>query len=208
MSAVQTIWASHSNWLGSARPGPVRISILDSSFNPPTLAHLALATRQDPVTPFTAHCLSLSVKNVDKQAADSDGTRLRLEMIQLMAQSIVDKAEPGSGLANTAVLLLQEPTFVAKSTAIRNELSAAGHELNLTFVIGSQLALAQRTPPHTLTSIRSAQAGTLSFAASTPSIPPATRTCSAPSTTSSWTKAAGSPAPGAATFRLPRRRLF
>ncbi|TDL25689.1 hypothetical protein BD410DRAFT_784726 [Rickenella mellea] len=56
-SALEIVYKSHDRWplrpvRSNCRPRrPIRISVLDSSFNPPTLAHLALA-KSRPVHPF------------------------------------------------------------------------------------------------------------------------------------------------------------
>lgn len=70
---------------GSARPMELKISCLDSSFNPPTRAHLALATAPYPSSEtgygeakaggeYDGHLLLLSVKNVDKVLQTGDAT--------------------------------------------------------------------------------------------------------------------------------------
>lgn len=96
------VYASTSAWPSPSLPAQieaVRISILDSSYNPPTRAHLALATqpRISPHTasatstssstePFHAHLLLLSTKNADKTPGPGEtGPVQRLEMMRAMA---------------------------------------------------------------------------------------------------------------------------
>lgn len=93
-SPFQLVFSSHPAWprpvpgastQASRRTSPsqqceLKISCLDSSFNPPTLAHRALATAPYPGAVdaeddgYDAHLLLLSVKNVDKtlQSGDAD----------------------------------------------------------------------------------------------------------------------------------------
>lgn len=89
-SPFQLVFSSHPAW---PRPAPhppttgqqggllsrrreLRISCLDSSFNPPTLAHRALATASYTEAgddgEYDAHLLLLSVKNVDKVLSSGD----------------------------------------------------------------------------------------------------------------------------------------
>ncbi|KAH9481296.1 Nicotinamide mononucleotide adenylyltransferase [Psilocybe cubensis] len=115
---------------------PLRISILDSSFNPPTLAHLALANSRrsqgtntnngNGETPsYDAKLLLLSVKNADKTLKPGDATyEQRLEMMTLLASSVTRDAEQPSTRptplqdANVAIAIIDEPTFVGKSDAL------------------------------------------------------------------------------------------
>lgn len=120
VSPLELIFTPHPLWPLSAYPGPsnplprtLRISVLDSSFNPPTLAHLALISSTTPTLPVTgdysARLLLLSVRNADKTLKPGDATYLqRIEMIRLLA------TEDLSGV-NVAVAIVDEPTFVGKS---------------------------------------------------------------------------------------------
>jgi nicotinamide-nucleotide adenylyltransferase len=113
-------------------PSHLRISILDSSFNPPTAAHLAMFRAPRPLhqqekqesseargsessDSYNARILLLSVRNVDKSLKDGDATYpQRLEMMSLLPQE-----KEGNEDINAAVALLDEPTFVAKARVIR-----------------------------------------------------------------------------------------
>lgn len=143
-SAVELVWSSHERWpLPRVSGGDdLRVAILDSSFNPPTRAHLALATAPYPtlLQPWTsalqesrnsaydATLLLLSVRNADKQLAPGDASYVqRLEMMILLAQDIVlgrgrlvNNDTPGltREYDNVAVAIIDEPTFVGKSRSL------------------------------------------------------------------------------------------
>ncbi|KAI0044162.1 Nucleotidylyl transferase [Auriscalpium vulgare] len=98
------------------------ISVLDSSFNPPTLAHLALAAAPPPTSatssPYVARLLLLSVRNADKQLKAGDAVYAqRMHMMVLLAAELEDAL--GSAV-NVAVAIIDEPTFVGKSAALLN----------------------------------------------------------------------------------------
>jgi len=95
----------------------MRIAVLDSSFNPPTLAHLALASSSypgsetDPEKDYDAVLLLLSVRNADKQLSPGDASySQRLEMMVTLARQITH--------LNPAVAITNEPTFIGKSKAL------------------------------------------------------------------------------------------
>ena len=114
--SVQLVYTPHDHWpLPPNHHHPnhtLRISVLDSSFNPPTLAHLALATA--PSAPASdARLLLLSTTNADKTPKLGDASPLqRLHMMYLFAQDI----DPFTH--NVAIAIIDEPTFVGKSTAL------------------------------------------------------------------------------------------
>lgn len=116
------------------------MNLLDSSFNPPTLAHLALARAlAPPLCPddiagdvregessYDA-CL-LSIQNADKPLKPGDATHLqRLEMMSLFAQDIlqspshshlsnlIDSEEKDS---NVAIAIISALLFADKSTIL------------------------------------------------------------------------------------------
>lgn len=135
---VELIWAAHTQWplspshipadspATSARrhQSPIRISVLDSSFNPPTLAHLALVNSPRPSyttepigTDYDAKLLLLSVKNADKVLKPGDATYLqRLQMMGLLAHDV--SCQDG----NVAIAITDEPTFVGKSKVLQEYL--------------------------------------------------------------------------------------
>ncbi|EIW84300.1 hypothetical protein CONPUDRAFT_142640 [Coniophora puteana RWD-64-598 SS2] len=138
-SRVELVYTTHDRWpcrpsspLDSANP--LRISVVDSSFNPPTLAHLALANipphppglvsldlpslnvaRED----YDAKLLLLSVRNADKVLKPGDASQVqRLEMMYLMAKELVSSTQVIAQESNVAVAIIDEPTFAGKSTAL------------------------------------------------------------------------------------------
>jgi len=123
--------------------------VLDSSFNPPTMAHLALArlslsssqTHAPASRTFDAKLLLFSIKNADKTLKQGDATPTqRLEMMVLLAREL--EAAGGQGSQSIAVAVCQEPTFVGKSTALtlffRDRLAAfsSSATVQLTFLLG------------------------------------------------------------------------
>lgn len=134
-SPLEIIYASHPLWPLPAPPSPstpipypLSISVLDSSFNPPTLAHLALISSAPPTLSttgdYSARLLLLSVRNADKALKAGDATYLqRMEMIRVLA------TEDLSG-TNVAVAIVDEPTFVGKSKILLSMLrSRLEHKL-------------------------------------------------------------------------------
>ena len=147
------VYTSHDRWPLSATrtpsSTPLRISVLDSSFNPPTLAHLALVNAENPFSSasgYDAKLLLFSVRNADKTIQEGDATlSQRVEMMSLLARRI-----HGNNLSpppNVAVGLVDEPTFIAKSSVLRRFLDDhlaslrpnASHAISvqLTFLMGS-----------------------------------------------------------------------
>jgi nicotinamide-nucleotide adenylyltransferase len=108
-------------------PNCLRLSVLDSSFNPPTLAHAALAmlappnhtedsgSISSPLNSYDAHLLLLSVTNADKARRPGDaGLEQRLEMMTLLAKEL-QPSGVGYSASNVAVAAIDEPTFVGKA---------------------------------------------------------------------------------------------
>ena len=99
------------------------VTILDSSFNPPTLAHRALALLTVASSPTDARLLLLSVRNADKVPRPSDALPVqRVEMMVLLAREV-----------NAAVGLVDAPAFVHKAEILHAALPAGAQ---LTFVQG------------------------------------------------------------------------
>ncbi|KAJ3761104.1 hypothetical protein EV360DRAFT_38482 [Lentinula raphanica] len=145
---VSILWSDHPLWPlppnssnpSSAHPQQskkytrkLNISVLDSSFNPPTLAHLALANTSRPRTTasdseeYDADLLLLSVRNADKSLKEGDATYAqRVEMMIELARDVRTHTrsltESGNGDRdrdrNVAVGITNEPTFVGKSRAL------------------------------------------------------------------------------------------
>ncbi|KAG6851136.1 hypothetical protein H0H93_001016 [Arthromyces matolae] len=128
--AVELVHSSNTNW-----PIPnvhtlrrrLQILVLDASFNPPTIAHLALANSQPPPGSadeqgtenyeYDAKLLLLSVRNADKTLKAGDATYLqRLEMLEILARDL----KQGDGTpSNVAIAMIDEPTFVGKSKLLQ-----------------------------------------------------------------------------------------
>ncbi|OCH93061.1 Nucleotidylyl transferase [Obba rivulosa] len=120
ISPVELAYASNELWpLPPNNPvgATLHVSVLDSSFNPPTLAHLALARSQPPPSlssdappaDYDARLLLLSVRNADKELKPGDASYVqRLEMMCLFAQDVgMEQNRP----PNVAVAVINEPTF-------------------------------------------------------------------------------------------------
>lgn len=152
VSAIEVPSIPHTRWPLPPPSFPphqlphLNISILDSSFNPPTLAHVALAniplsaafpcTHNPPTTEcckFHAKLFLLSVRNADKSLKPGDANYdHRMNMMGRLTQDVKDDITPGHDDipiaianegrkryyyrgSNTAVALIDEPTFVGKA---------------------------------------------------------------------------------------------
>ncbi|KAI0091048.1 hypothetical protein BDY19DRAFT_933390 [Irpex rosettiformis] len=126
ISTVELVHAPHNRWpYHRERPStpPLKISVLDSSFNPPTRAHLALASLppqhhapDSSYSDFDARILVLSVRNVDKGLKPSDATYAqRLEMMIRLATDLQTSSQTDNRDANVGVAIIDEPTFVGKA---------------------------------------------------------------------------------------------
>ena len=170
---VELVYTSQPNWpFGSILSRefnanrPLRLSVLDSSFNPPTRAHLALANARRPHAEqlkddrpglqegndYDAKLLLLSVKNADKKLKPGDATYLqRLEMMALLTKHMspastavtAGGAPSFAATANVAIAITDEPTFVGKSEVLLAflrqkllSLPASPTAIELTFLIG------------------------------------------------------------------------
>jgi nicotinamide-nucleotide adenylyltransferase len=99
------------------------VAVLDSSFNPPTLAHRALALLPVASSPPDARLLLLSVRNADKVPRPGDASPVqRVEMMVRLAHEV-----------HAAVGLVDAPAFVHKAEILRAALPAG---VQLTFVQG------------------------------------------------------------------------
>ncbi|KAJ7707405.1 hypothetical protein B0H17DRAFT_1032612 [Mycena rosella] len=126
LSPLELVYVPHDKWprpAVAAQPArPLQISILDSSFNPPTLAHLALATAPESIAAADAHLYLLSVRNADKALKPSDASYLqRLEMMLLLARP-----------HRAAVAIIDEPTFAGKSRVLHDAFPGTA----VTFLLG------------------------------------------------------------------------
>lgn len=115
-------------------PSNLRISVLDSSFNPPTHAHVALAKTRLPNArddeAYDAKLLLLSVRNPDKAIKPGDATFVqRLEMMTLLAQELGE---------NTAVAIIDEPLFFGKGKSLSSFLQNRLAELEADGALSSK----------------------------------------------------------------------
>jgi nicotinamide-nucleotide adenylyltransferase len=86
--------------------------ILDSSFNPPTKAHLVLALSSLSTRNHSTVLLLLAIQNADKTAKPASFEH-RLEMMELLAWRIEK-----TGSANALVALSKHPRFVDKAEEV------------------------------------------------------------------------------------------
>lgn len=110
---------------------------MDSSWNPPTRAHYAIATHD--ADQYDAHLLLLSSVNVDKKECES--LKERLDMMELVARRMEKNANKNtsSRQANVAVASLAAATFADKVPIIQSYLDRhlPDHiQASLTFFIG------------------------------------------------------------------------
>ncbi len=167
--SVDLFHTSHDRWpLTSASISSnrsIHISVFDSSFNPPTKAHLTISLTTFPgkwhdpaeytVEPvsddneaYTTRLLLLSARNVDKSLKPGDATLAqRIEMMHLQSLDMQDRLAEES-VTGVAVAALNHPTFVGKSSIIlrwlrEQRLPQLGIQpdsvsrIKLTFLIGS-----------------------------------------------------------------------
>ncbi|KAK6908916.1 hypothetical protein L486_01435 [Kwoniella mangroviensis CBS 10435] len=126
----------------------LHISVLDSSFNPPTIAHqqIAFSTFPPPSSSFTpsnnppsytSRLLLFSARNVEKTLKSGDATpQQRVGMMSILA-SLQSNTHPKESIA---VGLINEPTFVGKALIVRDYLSTLPYldvEVDLSFLVGT-----------------------------------------------------------------------
>ena len=124
---LHLIYATHPTW--PFRPvqqqgrEQVDVGVLDSSFNPPQLAHSALARSAKPhfadegssKTIYDSLLLIFSIRNADKGTGTSKdaSTGDRLEMMKAFARDLEEQTA-----SNVAVAIVEEPLMIAKSTLV------------------------------------------------------------------------------------------
>src|ERR1700752_1402752 len=89
---------------------PVTIAILDSSFNPPTLAHKELLVRTAREYSADAYLLFFSTKNADKQLSGAS-VKQRLKMMEMLAKNICQQY----AIHNVAVAVTGHARFLEKA---------------------------------------------------------------------------------------------
>jgi nicotinamide-nucleotide adenylyltransferase len=128
-----------------------RIAILDSSFNPPTKAHLKLLensiinyNNNSQNFIFHASLLLYSINNVDKITSSSDAKLIdRLIMMKILASCIINsqKSNNNSLLQNLAVGVTTQARFIDKANAIHssfnnNSNNNSNNNISLYFIMG------------------------------------------------------------------------
>ena len=123
------------------------IAVLDSSFNPPHLAHEAIAsssfpthppstpTVPDTTNPYTTRLLLFSLRNVDKTLKATDASLLqRFEMMTFLAERVERNTGQGVGIG-----LLNEPTFAGKAEIVQEWLKREKgiNNVQMSFLIGT-----------------------------------------------------------------------
>ncbi|SCV72402.1 BQ2448_3939 [Microbotryum intermedium] len=133
----------------------VRINVLDSSFNPPHIAHYSLA-RLGPVDPtgtsiFNARLLVLGPSNADKGSTNQDEMKTRLEMMRCMAVELDRDLARGGGNGRqhdqVGVAVVEGARFVDKSKHISKWITEHHQDLKmeLVFALGRSLGIAPAT---------------------------------------------------------------
>lgn len=128
---LHVVWSSHEGWPYSGRDvkagGDLDIAVLDSSFNPPHLAHLSLAASEPLLATrkarhYGAHLLLLSSRNADKpsnRAGDASAEQ-RLMMMYQLAKDLEGRLAQDDAQVqpNVAVGIVEEPLMADKSSLI------------------------------------------------------------------------------------------
>lgn len=99
-----------------------KLGVLDSSFNPPTHAHLRMLELARQRHRFALNLLLLAKKNVDKKVF-GESLEHRVQMMECVAASIPD----------TAVGLTAHGRFVDKAKALKD---LFGHDCEIHFILG------------------------------------------------------------------------
>lgn len=117
----------------TSKKSPLSIAILDSSFNPPTLAHKELLLKTAGECPADAYLLLFSIKNADKQLTGATAEQ-RLEMMKLLAETINEQYPS----CNVAVAVTEHARFFEKANEIHAwyESQFPGQEAQLAFIMG------------------------------------------------------------------------
>lgn len=142
-AGVQLIYASHAAWpyLGSTGQS-LDIAVLDSSFNPPSNAHLALLSSKPLLaghkSRYDGHLLLFSTQNADKGTGKPGDASLeqRATMMTLMAKHMERVHSSHGHQPNVAVALVDKPLIFDKSTLTCNLVRQSGATSRLHWVVG------------------------------------------------------------------------
>ncbi|KAN0061090.1 hypothetical protein ACQY0O_006825 [Thecaphora frezii] len=152
---LDILYSTHPSWpylapaaspspLSSASPPPsattqpkpsmsLDIAVVDSSFNPPTKAHLALGlspplASTSPIKRrhYDAHLLLFSTDNADKGKGKKGDASLdqRVYMMTLLAKQVERELHTQQAQPNVAVALVDRPLIFDKSTVVLDTLAA------------------------------------------------------------------------------------
>lgn len=144
---ISILYQTKPSWPGAAKGHRLpQIAVIDSSFNPPHLAHLALASSPailaspspsnsspDSVAQYDAHLLLLSSRNADKgmgRPGDAN-PKQRLEMMTVLARDLEDLLRArgaGEEQVNVAVGVCEEPLMKDKSSLVHEWLKTYKQE--------------------------------------------------------------------------------
>ncbi len=134
------LYSTHPHWpipppsakaLGKRRQ--LDIAVLDSSFNPPTLAHRGIALSPALLAEegqYDAHLLLFSCRNADKgtgKAGDATPVQ-RAEMMQILAQDLEKTLSEKSLPCNVAVAFVEPPLMMTKSTLCHEHIARVFRE--------------------------------------------------------------------------------
>ncbi|KAF9433223.1 hypothetical protein BGZ76_009738 [Entomortierella beljakovae] len=133
----QTTFTSNPSWPFSANRTPstvtpIRIAVLDSSFNPPTKAHYHLLKAAANVG-CDAVLLLLSTNNADKGQTGA-GAIERLEMMEAMAMDAISNEKEESALSQMAVGLTIHARFMDKAQPILDQFQP--NTVQLSWIMG------------------------------------------------------------------------
>lgn len=121
----------------SAEEGPVNIAVLDSSFNPPTSAHIAIASAPG-LVPYNALLFLLASVNADKGSSTKPGhpdVPGKVEMMCLVADILAER--PGAPKGGVGVATTTFPFFADKSRVVVEVLSkATARRVRLHWLVG------------------------------------------------------------------------
>lgn len=142
---LKILWSSVTSWPSSSddnSSSPISVAILDSSFNPPTSAHLSLLLNDPSDLSHDAHLLLFSTSNADKGTGkEGDATPLqRIEMMEILANEATrrlklrhgDNHEPA-----VAVGIVDHPLIAPKSTLIKDHFKTLKVETQLHYLVGA-----------------------------------------------------------------------
>ncbi|KAK9719418.1 hypothetical protein K7432_004821 [Basidiobolus ranarum] len=129
-SCLKLTYKTSENWLPARN---ARIVVLDSSFNPPTRAHLQLIYESLKLKPsFDACLLLIATNNADKTLSGAS-LEQRLEMMQILATHLQEHSS-NPGASNVAVGVVNKGIFSEKVAALKA--TFASNDSRFYFVTG------------------------------------------------------------------------